>query len=101
MPQRRSRSGTRPKRQTLKDHGRALLAKHDLRGELILDGVRPRKGWWLVHRDRGRVYGRVEEVCRNGTIVMRTPIHPRVRIVGRTLVEGGYSWTRHAHLEGI
>lgn len=43
--------------------------RENLRGEAVLDGIAPRRGFWLVCNVQRRVYGRILRTRCNGTIV--------------------------------
>jgi hypothetical protein len=84
----------------LKTRGRCLRsdARRDLRGEVVVDGVKPKKGMWIVHRGRGRVYGRILRVWRSGVVVWVGEAGTPIATDGRTLVDGGYSYVQHARV---
>ena len=85
---------------TLAEKGRKLRAtqRENHRNDATLDGVRPRKGLWLIHRGRGRVYGRIVMVRRTGTVVLWVPaLGCYTEHKPRTLINGGYSYTEHAY----
>ncbi len=88
---------------SLLNTGLELLAeqKRDLRGETVIDGVKPRRGWWVIHRTRRRVYGVILEVRRSGHVQLLGPNGAKPVIAGRTLVDGGYSYISHAQRVGI
>lgn len=88
----------------LSEKGRALRAqaRANARNDATLDGVRPKKGLWLIHRERGRVYGRIIRVKRDGTVVLRAllnGIECETKHRPITLINGGYSYVEHAHQE--
>lgn len=37
--------------------------------DAIINGIRPRRGMWLVHRAKGRTYGRIIRVTRDGDVI--------------------------------
>ena len=88
---------------TDREKGQAILdeSKRDLRGELVLAGVKPKRGMWIVHPGRGRVYGVILQVRRNGTIRWRGTLSDRNVSIGTVLVAGGYEYRQHARREGV
>ena len=53
---------------------------------------RPTKGLWLVHPKKGRVYGQITEVRRNGTVVWKGSYGQPVTTRPSTLIDGGYQY---------
>ena len=69
--------------------------KHDA----TLHGVRPRRGLWLVHPEKGRVYGQIERVKRTGAIVVRARVcgvSVSVEHSAATLIDAGCRYVEHA-----
>ncbi len=63
----------------------------DYRGDAVIDGVRPRRGMYLVHHERRRVYGRVKRVTDKGAVIWSGPLCD-VPTRPETLHAGGYSY---------
>jgi hypothetical protein len=54
---------------------------------------RPAKGLWVVHRGRGRTYGRIIEVRRDGTVVWEGTFGAKVPTRPKQLIDGGYEYS--------
>ena len=63
----------------------------NLKGEAVINGVKPKPGMWLVHVERKRCYGTVRRVRRTGEVVVLG--HRECSHRGAMLFEGGYSYT--------
>lgn len=89
-----ARRRSKKKPTTLVEKGRTLMAERslDLRGECVLDGVKPRRGMWLVHRGRQRCYGMVLRVRKTGHVVTTGGFGTQPELLGSMLNEGGYSY---------
>lgn len=85
---------------TLRQKGRAIRQQEqrNLRNEATIDGVRPRKGLWIVHPGRGRVYGRIVRVKRDGTVVWVGEHKVPVRTRPATLINDGYAYREHVRV---
>ena len=56
---------------SLKDQGRQILAEQRKKVDRVEDetGNIPRKGLWVISQGRNKVYGKIQYVKRNGTVV--------------------------------
>lgn len=88
---------------SLKQRGRALLEAEQVnaRNDATLSGVRPRKGLWLVHPGRNKLYGKILRVRRNGDVVWWGRGGVPVTTHSETLINGGYEYRAHAYMEGV
>ncbi len=89
-------------RRSDKEIGRTIRTKVNCKNEATVIGpdgvgVRPRKGLWLVHHGRRRVYGQILMVRSNGDIIWR-PVngHEKTRVGTRpqTIHDSGVSYTK-------
>ena len=62
----------------------------NLKGEAVIDGVKPKPGMWLIHPGRKRCYGTVRRVRHTGEVV--TLGHYECSHGGAMLSEGGYRY---------
>ena len=57
---------------TMKEVGRRILAEQEAnkttRADAVIDGVKPKRGMWLVNHERRRIYGIVKTVHGNGDV---------------------------------
>lgn len=90
----KKRNPVMKRRATMKEKGRQIMADQrvDYRGEAIdKNGVKPKRGLWLVHPERYRCYGRVLRLRRNGVVLICTNGRP-MHHDGRQIYEGGYEY---------
>lgn len=64
-----------------------------MRNDATLEGVRPRRGLWVVHPGRGRVYGQIDHVRADGTVVWRGTWGQLVPTDPGQLIDGGYRYS--------
>ena len=43
------------------------------KADAMVDGIQPKRGMWLVHREKGRTYGQIVMVRQDGTVVWHSP----------------------------
>jgi len=78
---------------SLATEGRDLIAieKTDRRAETILDGIKPKRGMWIVSHGRRKVYGQVIRLHRNGDVAWQGSL-TAVRTDGVKLYNEGCSY---------
>ena len=86
------------KRKTDRVRGRELLAEwQGGKWGATIDGVRPRKGLWVVHPETEMVYGQILEVRSNGVVRVQGKL-TRFNISPDKLINGGYRYAERAHM---
>lgn len=66
-----------------------------MKNDATLDGVRHRRGLWIVHPGRGKVYGQIDHVRKDGTVVWRGTWGQRVPTDAVQLIDGEYRYVEN------